>query len=117
MRASTAFGIGAAIVVSMAAGPARPRAAQPAPSPADIVLVNGTVLTVDGADSIAQAIAISGGKIVAVGTNEAIRARAGSATQVIDLRGRTATPGLIKSPQSLICFGLPLRTRKMTVDV
>ena len=66
-----------------------------APAPADLVLVNGTVLTVDAADSIAQAVAVAGGKIVAVGSNDAIRARVGPSTQVVDLRGRTATPGLI----------------------
>ena len=39
--------------------------------------------------------AIAGGKILAVGTNDEIKARIGPRTQVIDLRGRTATPGLI----------------------
>jgi predicted amidohydrolase YtcJ len=62
---------------------------------ADLILVNGTVLTVDPGDRVAQAIAVAGGKIIAVGTNEVVRARAGAATQVIDLAGRTATPGLI----------------------
>lgn len=66
-----------------------------AQTPADLVLVNGRVLTVDAADSVAQAVAITGGKIVAVGTSDQIRARVGSQTQVIDLRGRAATPGLI----------------------
>ena len=71
-------------------------AGQPvAQTPADLVLVNGKVITVDSSDAIAQAIAVTGGRIVAVGTTEAIRARAGSATQVIDLGGRTVTPGLI----------------------
>ena len=59
------------------------------------MLVNGTVLTVDASDRVAQAVAIAGGRIVAVGTNDAIRARVGPSTRVIDLRGRTATPGLI----------------------
>ena len=62
---------------------------------ADLVLVNGRVLTVDATDSVAQAIAIAGGKIVAVGTSDQIRSRVGSRTEVIDLRGRAATPGLI----------------------
>ncbi len=66
-----------------------------AQTPADLVLVNGKVITVDPGDTIAQAVAVTGGRIVAVGTTEAIRARAGSATQVIDLGGRTVTPGLI----------------------
>jgi predicted amidohydrolase YtcJ len=81
------------IVLAALAAPGRMRA-QAAP-PADLVLVNGTVLTVDANDAVAQAVAIAGGKIVAVGTNDAIRTRVGPATQVIDLRGRTATPGLI----------------------
>ena len=63
--------------------------------PADLVLLNGKILTVDARDSIAQAVAIAGGKIVAVGSNDDVRARIGSATQQVDLRGRTATPGLI----------------------
>ncbi len=66
-----------------------------AQTPVDLVLVNGKVITVDPNDAIAQAIAVTGGRIVAVGTTEAIRARAGSVTQVIDLGGRTVTPGLI----------------------
>jgi predicted amidohydrolase YtcJ len=73
-------------------------ALQPAgsqPLPADLVLVNGTILTVDATDSIARAVAIAGGKIIAVGSDGEIRARIGPSTRVIDLRGRTATPGLI----------------------
>lgn len=66
-----------------------------AQSPADLVLLNGRILTVDPDDSIAQAVAVSGGRISAVGTDAQIRARVGEKTQVIDLAGRTATPGLI----------------------
>src|SRR5215813_7081506 len=63
--------------------------------PADLVLVNGRILTVDTADSVAEALAITAGRIVAVGTSDQIRARIGPQTEVIDLRGRAATPGLI----------------------
>jgi predicted amidohydrolase YtcJ len=70
--------------------------AQPTP-PADLVLTNGKIITVDAADSIAQAVAIADGRIVAVGSVGAIRSRIGPGTQVIDLHGRTATPGLIDS--------------------
>ena len=63
--------------------------------PADLVLINGRVLTVDATDSVAQAVAIAGGRIVAVGTSDQIRTRIGAQTQIIDLRGRAATPGLI----------------------
>src|SRR5262245_35315009 len=65
------------------------------PAPADLVLNNGKVVTVDARDSVAQAIAIAGARIVAVGSNEEIRSRIGPSTKVVDLRGRTATPGLI----------------------
>jgi predicted amidohydrolase YtcJ len=64
---------------------------------ADLVLINGRVLTVDANDSIAEAIAIGGGKIVAVGSNADISKLVSAKTRVIDLHGRTATPGLVDS--------------------
>ena len=63
--------------------------------PADLVLTNGTVITVDARDSVAQAVAVRAGKIVFVGPNAGAKAFVGDKTEVIDLRGRTATPGLI----------------------
>jgi predicted amidohydrolase YtcJ len=60
----------------------------------DTILVNGHVITVDARFSIAQAIAITGGRFTAVGTNAAIRTLAGPGTQTIDLRGETVVPGL-----------------------
>jgi hypothetical protein len=66
-------------------------------TPVDTVLINGVVLTVDRTDSVAQAVAITGGTITAVGTTAAIKAMAGANTEVIDLRGRAVTPGLIDS--------------------
>ena len=68
-----------------------------AQAPADLVLINGSVLTVDDRDSVAQAVAITGGRITAVGTTDQIKTRIGSVTEVIDLRGRAVTPGLIDS--------------------
>jgi len=62
---------------------------------ADTVLLNGTVITVDPRDSIAEAVAIANGKIAFVGSTAEARSRVGEKTQVIDLAGRTATPGLI----------------------
>src|SRR6202163_4650621 len=64
---------------------------------AQLVLFNGRILTVDPHDTIVQALAIRDGKIVAVGTDRDILRLAGAATKRIDLRGRTATPGLIDS--------------------
>ena len=62
---------------------------------ADIVLVNGKIVTVDDQFTVAQAVAIKGERIVAVGSNDAIRGRADAGTRVIDLAGRTVIPGLI----------------------
>lgn len=66
-----------------------------AAEPADIILVNGKIVTVDDRFTIAQALAIKGGRVVAVGRTEDIRALAGSSTKVIDVAGRTVIPGLI----------------------
>jgi len=61
----------------------------------DYVYFNGKVLTVDAEFSIAEAIAVSGGRISAVGTNAEIRKLAGIATTEVDLEDRTVIPGLI----------------------
>jgi predicted amidohydrolase YtcJ len=63
--------------------------------PADIVLLNGSVITVDPQETIAQAVAVKDGKIVLVGSSAEAQAHVGEKTEVIDLAGRTATPGLI----------------------
>jgi hypothetical protein len=55
------------------------------------ILVNGKIVTADDRFTIAQALAISGNRIVAVGSNEQIRSRAG-APRVIDLKGATVIP-------------------------
>lgn len=64
-------------------------------SPADLVLRHGTVLTVDEQDRSVTAIAILDGKIQAVGTDADITKLVGPRTKVIDLAGRTVTPGMI----------------------
>jgi hypothetical protein len=61
---------------------------------ADLLLTNGYVYTVDAARSIATAVAVRGGLIQAVGSDEEIRALQGSDTEVIDLAGRMLLPGL-----------------------
>jgi predicted amidohydrolase YtcJ len=61
----------------------------------DRVLVNGKIITVDGQFRIAQALAIRGQRIVAVGTTAEIERLKGPTTQTIDLNGRTVIPGLI----------------------
>jgi len=74
----------------------RPEAARPQPGEvADVILVNGKVVTVDDRFTVAQALAIKGSRIVAVGSTADIRNHAGGNTRVIDLQGRTVIPGLI----------------------
>ena len=61
--------------------------------PADLVLTGGAVYTVDAARSWAQAVAVSGGRIAAVGTDADVRPYVGPRTEVINLRGRMLLPG------------------------
>src|SRR5215510_8558306 len=63
--------------------------------PADKVLLNGKVITVDDRFTIVEALAIRGGRIVATGTNADIEKLGGATTEKIDLRGRMVIPGLI----------------------
>lgn len=63
--------------------------------PADTVLQNGYVYTVDASDSVRQAVAVRGGKIVYVGSDEGTDAFIGSGTKVIDLGGRMLMPGFV----------------------
>jgi len=66
-----------------------------AAEPADLLLSNGKIVTVDGRFSIARAVAIKGERIVAVGDAAAVAKWRGPGTRVIDLKGRTVIPGLI----------------------
>jgi predicted amidohydrolase YtcJ len=61
----------------------------------DQILTNGKIVTVDDHFSIAQALAIRGERIVAVGTDAEIDKLKSAATRVVDLKGRTVIPGLI----------------------
>src|SRR6202142_2092594 len=62
---------------------------------ADFILLHGQILSVDAHDTVAQAIAIRGGVIVGIGSDAEVQALAAPNARVIDLKGNTATPGLI----------------------
>ncbi len=79
---------------------------EPSIPTADLVLTNGKILTMDPVDSIAQAVAVKRGKILEVGNNEMVSKYIGDMTTVIDLKGKTVTPGLIDSHAHLPMFGL-----------
>jgi predicted amidohydrolase YtcJ len=68
--------------------------AVPQALPPDLVLYNAKVVTLNSRNDVAEAIAIRGGKFVAIGKSAEIRRLAGSSTRQIDLAGRTVIPGL-----------------------
>jgi predicted amidohydrolase YtcJ len=72
----------------------------------DLVLHNGKVITIDSADTIAEAISVKGGLIEKVGTSAEVLASVGEETEVIDLGGRAVTPGLIDAHLHFQVVGL-----------
>lgn len=72
---------------------------------ADTVLFNGNLITMDPAIASATALAVKNGLILQVGADDAIRALAGNATRLIDLDGKTVTPGLIDAHNHLQVWG------------
>ena len=64
---------------------------------AEVIVHGGKVVTVDAGFSVREAMAVRGGKIVLVGSNEEVLKLKGAGTQVIDLAGRMVLPGLIDS--------------------
>jgi predicted amidohydrolase YtcJ len=90
---------------------------------ADLILQNGKIVTVDAKFSIAQAVAVKAGRIVAVGTNASIlQQERGPHTRVIDLHGRTVLPGLTDAHVHALDSGLsefrkPLPTLTSFADV
>jgi predicted amidohydrolase YtcJ len=86
-------------------------AAQPIPTlaqgeVADTILVNGNIVTIDAKRTAAKALAIKDGIILFVGDDQAVRNMAGASSRVIDLNGRTVTPGLIDAHCHLSACGL-----------
>ena len=81
--------------------------------PADLVLQNGVVYTGDSTAPTAQAVAIAGGRVLAVGANDAVARHVGEATEVIDLAGATVLPGLVDAHVHLAGIG----QREMTLNL
>ena len=91
----------------VSAGRAAPTG-QPGSGPADLVLTNANVVTMNPARPVARAVAIRAGRIVAVGDDAAMSAWAGAATETRDLAGRTLIPGLFDSHNHMLRTGLNL---------
>jgi predicted amidohydrolase YtcJ len=81
---------------------------------ADLVLRNGKFYTLDPARPRAEAVAIMGGRVAAVGTDADAEAWTRPGTQVIDLGGRLALPGLIDSHVHFLVYAL--RRHQVSLD-
>jgi len=79
-----------------------------AQAPADLVLVNGKIWTVDDKRPEAEAVAVLGNRIAAVGSTEEIRKWIGANTKVIDLQGKRVTPGFNDSHVHFLDGGMGL---------
>src|SRR3954468_17785443 len=77
---------------------------------ADLIVTNARIVTLDPASTIAQALAVRDGKIVAVGGNDAMEGLIGPATRRVDAGGRTIIPGLIDSHIHAVRAGLTYAT-------
>jgi hypothetical protein len=64
---------------------------------ADLALINGKIVTMEKSKPVVEALAIRGSRILAVGSNQAIKSRIGDSTRTIDLEGKLAIPGFIES--------------------
>lgn len=82
--------------------------------PADLILRNGTVLTVDATDRVAEAVAVAKGVIQKVGTDEEVLVLRGPTTEVIDVGRRAVTPGIIDAHNHMMYFG---HQRRFLVDI
>jgi len=80
--------------------------------PADLVLRNGNIITLEQSASGAQGLAARGARIVAVGSNKTVDALVGPSTRVIDLKGRLAIPGFIEGHGHFTALG----ASKMMLD-
>src|SRR5687768_13997051 len=64
---------------------------------ADLVLINGKIVTVDEQFTIVQALSVKDGKILRVGTDREVLQTKGDDTEVLDLGGKMVLPGLMDS--------------------
>ena len=82
------------------------------PMAADYVFVNGEVVTVNSGDDVAEAVAVDGDAILAVGTTEEVLCLRGPGTRVVDLQGNSLLPGFVDSHLHMLLYG----TNNLGVD-
>jgi predicted amidohydrolase YtcJ len=86
-----------AIILALQSEPVAAQGFANGAPPADLVLLGGRVITLDPNDRTAQAIAVGGNRIIAIGSDAEIQRLQGPKTRVIQLQGRGVTPGFIDS--------------------
>ena len=69
------------------------------------ILTGGPVIAVDACDSVYEAVAIGGNRILAAGTKDQVMEFRGPSTEVVDLKGRAVIPGLVESHCHMLSFG------------
>ena len=84
---------------------------------AEMIVVNAKVLTMDPRNPRAEAVALGGGKVLAVGTRAEVEALAGPGAQVIDAKGRTVLPGFVESHLHLVLGGAELVQLQVDVEI
>lgn len=94
IRGRRPLAVAAAISAALIAVSGMATASSPAPV-ADLVLLHGNVIPMTAPDAKAEAIAVKGGRIIAIGSDAEIAALRGKATIVVDLDGKTVLPGFI----------------------
>jgi predicted amidohydrolase YtcJ len=67
---------------------------EPNPSQADLLFIGGTIYTADSNQTVVSAMAVSGDRILAIGTDASLKSLTGEHTEVIDLQGKMIIPGL-----------------------
>lgn len=84
--------------------PSEPPATVEVDDPADLIFHSGTIMTMEVGNPIAEAIAIRGDRILAVGTDEEILDMVGANTQLVDLDGQTLLPGFADGHTHILAF-------------
>ncbi len=104
-------------------GPTPAPQAEPEPEPgADLLLLNAKVLTMEEAAPTAEAVAVTGGKLVYVGPNVGAEKLKGENTQIIDLAGKTVLPGFVSAHDHIVAsrwmsLGVDLNPAKTRDDL
>jgi predicted amidohydrolase YtcJ len=103
----------AALLVAFAPRPSGQTPAPTATRPADLVIRGGKIVTLDETRPEAQAMAVSGDTILALGSNQEMQRYVGPNTKIVDLKGALATPGFIDAHTHFTGIGEAARNLKL----